>query len=219
MNILSMLVRLQGTLGRTDLASQMVLLPSANSVCPQDTSEINLVVGYSNSPASQTALDLTLWIAHQTRLATGKQVTVQVVYVIDNGILNRIPVFDASRPTRGMSAVRFSDVSDDWCTSRSAIAELVKSPSENPQFGMTDLFEQADRILWNARCLAEEWRGSLKTHLRFGTVAKELKEVVQAESASLLILGCESNQHPLVKQLGVSLPCPVLGIPTTLHDE
>lgn len=73
-----MLVRLQGTLGRADLVNQMVLLPSAQPVCPQDTPEINLVVGYSNSPASQTALDLTLWIAHQTRLATGKQVTVQV---------------------------------------------------------------------------------------------------------------------------------------------
>lgn len=210
MNIHSMLVRLQGTLGRTDLVQKMILLPSvgANRV---EEPEINLVVGYSNSPSSQTALDLTLWIAHQTRLATGKQVTVQVVYVIDDGIMNRIPVFNGSTKRQSKA-----EIGGEWQTSRTAIAELETMSSA--QFGMAELFEQADRILWNARCMAEEWRGSLKTHLRFGRVSKELEEVVEAEKASLLILGCDSGDHPLVRQLGNKFPCPVLGIPSVLEE-
>lgn len=210
MNIHSMLVRLQGTLGRTDLVQKMVLIPAARSSA--ENSEINLVVGYSNSPGSQTALDLTLWIAHQTRLATGKQVTVQVVYVIDDGMMNRIPVFDS-----GVKRKTEVKAEGEWRTSRTAIAEL--ETATKTEFGRAELFEQADRILWNARCMAEEWRGSLKTHLRFGVVAKELKEVVAAEKASLLILGCDSPEHPLVRQLGQAFACPVLGIPSVLEGE
>jgi hypothetical protein len=206
-NIHSMLVRLQGTLGRTDLVQKMLLMAGTSHA---EEPEINLVVGYSHSPSSQTALDLTLWIAHQTRLATGKQVTVQVVYVIDDGVMNRIPVFNST------SKRSKKEAGNEWQTSRTAIAELETMAS--PQFGMAELFEQADRILWNARCMAEEWRGSLKTHLRFGRVAKELKEVVEAEKASLLILGCDTGDHPLVRQLGVQFPCPVLGIPSVLED-
>lgn len=209
MNVHSMLVRLEGTLGRADLVQKMVLIPAAG-VPRAENSEINLVVGYSNSPGSQTALDLTLWIAHQTRLATGKQVTVQVVYVIDDGIMNRIPVFESGRK-------RKEKAEGEWRTSRTAIAEL--ETATKAQYGTAELFEQADRILWNARCMAEEWRGSLKTHLRFGMVAKELKEVVATEKASLLILGCDSPNHPLVRQLGKSFPCPVLGIPSVLEGE
>ncbi|MBD1844989.1 universal stress protein [Cyanobacteria bacterium FACHB-63] len=206
-----MLVRLQGTLGRTDLVQKMVLIP-AKAPSGAAESGINLVVGYSNSPRSQTALDLTLWIAHQTRLATGKQVTVQVVYVVEDGMMKRIPVFESG-------AKRKAEVKaeGEWRTSRTAIAEL--ETATKTQFGAAELFEQADRILWNARCMAEEWRGSLKTHLRFGVVAKELKEVVAAENASLLILGCDAPDHPLVKQLGKSFPCPVLGIPSVLEGE
>lgn len=224
MNILSMLVRLQGTLGRTNLMHEMVLLPQAKTKSTDTSSEsINLVVGYSNSPRSQTALDLTLWIAHQTRLATGKQVTVQVVYVVDDGIMNRIPVFDAEPKSIGSHRKpnRQSQPQAAYCdrVSGTAVAEVTEAPAVQPaQFGMAEMFEQADRILWNARCLAEEWRGSLKTHLRFGTVAQELKTVVQEEKASLLILGCESKDHPLVKQLDQKFPCPVLGIPVESEE-
>lgn len=86
MNIKTMLVRLQDALERNDLSEKMVLLPGAASIHPDGTNSkeaINLVVGYNSSPNSQTALDLTLWIAHQTRLVTRKPVTVKVVYVLE----------------------------------------------------------------------------------------------------------------------------------------
>ena len=228
MNILSMLVRLQGTLGRSDLVNQMVLLPQAHSLQTQTDREINLVVGYSSSPRSQTALDLTLWIAHQTRLATGKQVTVQVVYVVDNRSRKKPPVFASAIDSMPRRARDPQDRFDQLCLAssdvgrpRTALAELPdlgESSSSSLELGMADVFERADRILWQARCLADEWRGSLKTHLRFGSVDEELKSVVQAESASVLILGCESAKHPLVQQLGTAFPCPVLGIPSALDD-
>jgi len=227
-NILSMLVRLQSTLGRSDLVNQMVLLPQAQS--PQTSSEqdINLVVGYSGSPRSQAALDLTLWIAHQTRLATRKQVTVQVVYVVDNRSSHpRSRVAATTDPTqrwaRPHDQPTLLDVAlHDRVRPRTALAELpdlVEVASPSLEMGMADVFEHADRILWQARCLADEWRGSLKTHLRFGSVDEELTSVVQAESASLLILGCESAKHPLVQQLGKTFLCPVLGIPSALDED
>ncbi|MGV0026362.1 universal stress protein [Phormidesmis priestleyi] len=233
MNILSMLVRLQSTLGRSDLVNQMVLLPKAHSLTPNSKQEINLAVGYSGSPCSQTALDLTLWIAHQTRLATGKQVTVQVVYVVENKT-TKIPVYCPTESIREVenwvdlrqrsspTLPQGSHRKVDRPGSQTAVVELpevaeVCAPSQ--QMGMADVFERADRILWQARCLADEWRGSLKTHLRFGTVAQELKSVVEEESASLLILGCETATHPLVQQLGKNFPCPVLGIPSALEND
>ena len=226
MNILSMLVRLQGALGRRDLVNQMLLLPQAHSLQTSSDQEINLVVGYSSSPRSQTALDLTLWIAHQTRLATGKQVTVQVVYVVDNRSSQKRPIFAGTINSRQQQAQTLQDLdrlclaSNDFTRPRTALAELPfdEQGSSTLEMGMADVFERADRILWQARCLADEWRGSLKTHLRFGSVDEELRSVVQAESASLLILGCESAQHPLVQQLGKGFPCPVLGIPSVLDD-
>ncbi|MGC1393998.1 MAG: universal stress protein, partial [Coleofasciculaceae cyanobacterium] len=82
MNIKSMLVRLGCAMNRTDLLEQMMLLPESVSQKDNSDKPINLVVGYDASPHSQTALDLALLIAHQSRLATQKQVTVQVVYVM-----------------------------------------------------------------------------------------------------------------------------------------
>lgn len=218
MNILSMLARLEHALGRPALAKQMVLLPQARSVkSPSSAQEINLVVGYNGSPRSQTALDLTLWIAHQTRLATGKQVTVQVVYVSNLEVAcGQVRPF--VRQNAGKSGKAKGDrtlelrAQANTRAAKRAIAALEPT-AQSCQLAQ---FEQADHILWQARHLADEWRGSLKTHLRFGVVAEELRQVVEAESASLLLLGCESADNPVVQALSQPFPCPVLGIPIAL---
>lgn len=238
MNILSLLARLEVALGRSIMTKQMILLPQFRPADFRFQKEINLAVGYNGSPRSQAALDLTLWIAHQTRLETNKPVTVQVVYVIDlinecspvgafnhqvtlrnrrgkhsEALANRTLIGTGSRATQQSTTGRRSG---------GAIAEL-SAVSNRSRRSLntchTEQFEQADYILWQARNLAEEWRGSLKTHLRFGQVAEELHHVVSAESASLLVLGCESPEHPLVKQFRGSFPCSVLGIPPTLPNS
>lgn len=199
MNVLSMLARLQATLDRTDLVRQMLLIPSRTSEM-SSLGAVNLVVGYSGSEKSQAALDLTLWIAHQTKIATTQPVTVQVVYVAEES-----KVATWSRSTHHRSTGRTSVLA--MPEQRSISQEALDRATQ---------FEQADRILWQARCLAEEWRGALKTHLRFGQVAGQLLEVAYAEEASLLILGCESSHNPLVRQLsqrGQDLPFSVLGTP------
>jgi nucleotide-binding universal stress UspA family protein len=268
-----MLVRLQGALGSTDLIDQILLLPQrpkgdrssgklhlpgrtrraakrhvqashASEVASGADAEINLVVGYNSSPKSQTALDLTLWIAHQTRLATRRQVTVQVVYVINpTDCLDSIPTTTVFRPVRTgkKSAQRRAQAQlssamvapDTYIATSSAaperdgaIATLAEPPLEDAglPFGnypmcQVQQFEQADRILWQARCLANEWRGSLKTHLRFGQVAQELRSVAKEESAVLLWLGCDSPKNSIVRTLSANSPCPVLGVPSSLHPD
>lgn len=198
MNVLSMLARLQATLDRSDLVSKMLLIPSRTLELSPLTA-VNLVVGYSGSIKSQAALDLTLWIAHQTKIATSQQVTVQMVYVSEE--LVTVSPARSSRSSRG----------------RTSVLAMPQQPSISQEvLEKSRQFEQADRILWQARCLAEEWRGALKTHLRFGQVGEQLLEVACQEEASLLILGCESAQVPLVRQLanqGKALPFSVLGIP------
>lgn len=235
MNVLSMLARLQGTLGTVNAVEQMLLLPAHPSL---DTSGavVNLVVGYSGSPKSQTALDLTLWIAHQTRLATGKSVMVEVAYVVeelDSALTSPIASAGAFRmdawrtgSTRrertleaGKSHLDKKSNSGATILERETKGGTALALSDPQTMGSTKVldramqFEKADRILWQARCLAEEWRGSLKTHLRFGNVARELRSVVEAEEAALLVLGCDSAEHPLIRQLGRQFPCPVLGTP------
>ncbi|MBW4579915.1 MAG: universal stress protein [Tildeniella nuda ZEHNDER 1965/U140] len=212
-----MLARLQDALGCPDLTKQMVLVPH-RSTEPRSPKEINLLVGYNGSPCSQTALDLTLWIAHRTRLATGKQVTVQVVYVLDRESecqpVSSLPYHLAAQ-TDGDPVLYASAIGNGYRyietghRSTSAVAE----PPVRPPSCQLNQFDQADLILWQARHMADEWRGSLKTHLRFGSVAVELRRVAQAESAELLLLGCDSSSHPLVQQLATDFPCAILGIP------
>lgn len=229
-----MLLRLQGTSDCPDLTEEVVLLPGSDTT-PTDWTQskqvINLVVGYNGSPKSHAALDLTLWIAHQTRLVTRKQVIVQVVYVVDNsqsscspdcfGLTSISPVQlsyqelkeslqPGNRPSGPVLA----------CQPSASTASLLMPSTETQLFQREtqlfqgDPFEQADRILWQARCLADEWRGSLKAHLRFGLVATELRKIVETEAAALLCLGCYSAADLVVQQLNCDFPCPVLGIPT-----
>lgn len=235
MNIKPMLARLEGAMDLNAPIEEMVLLPEPPSAVykwAKSTTSVNLVVGYTASPSSQMALDLTMWIAHQTRLATQKQVTVQVVYVIDENQVSECPdVFQLTDVSSSSSwlSVGFPKASAS-CTSTTAVLtqpktqrlaaaspkSAVKRRRTETAFSQADWFEQADRILWQARCLAEEWRGSFKAHLRFGDVATELREVVESEAATLLYLGCNSIDHPIVRKLGSNFPCAVLGIPTGL---
>jgi hypothetical protein len=234
-NLSSMLARLQVTLDRTDLTERLILweprahqhysLKGASFSTPRRTISVaasietsvetsveasyNLVVGYSGSLKSQAALDLTLCLAHQTRLATGKPVTVQVVYVVEEP---EIPAFTAVTPTPIGRRNRER-------TSVLAMPSPRKTVTQEAN-DRASQFEQADRILWQARCLAEEWRGSLKTHLRFGEIAEQLTQVTEAEGANLLILGCESCRLPLIHQMvHQDLSCTILGIPPLIDEE
>jgi nucleotide-binding universal stress UspA family protein len=204
-NISSMLARLETNLGTPHLAEQLVLMTSTSQDLSRELSEINLVVGYSHSEKSQSALDLTLWIALQTRLATNLPVTVQVVYVAEEMGQTIAPLSNSSRPFKP----------DRGQHTAGGVATLT--PAKITAMQRAEQFEQADRILWQARSLASEWRGSLKTHLRFGDIAVELGEVAQAEHATLLIVGCKCREANLVTRLSETMLCPVLGIPEELE--
>lgn len=225
----TVLTRLQNTLGNTlgqeNWVKQLLLVRGAKSnIASRKT--INLIVGYSGSSSSQAALDLTLWIAHQIRLVTKKQVTVHVVYVVED--LQRL---QQSSNIVTLNNGQYSDLSQSASQQpqfSSNVATLMRSPLElsptrttvcntschsSPDASLSAL-EKADCILWQARCMAEEWRGSLDAHLRFGTAASELREVVESLHADLLVLGCTSANHPLIRQLTRRFPCSVVGIPT-----
>lgn len=220
-----MLLRLQNALGQDTLSEQMLLHPGSNQ---GNSSEMvgNFVIGYNGSPNSQTALDFILWMAHQTRLATQKQVTVHVVYVIDcyNSLsvstaatplaLNDLPPADQCHLS---SAEQFGFQCNTSSFAHQIAASTGTQVVDRQSPSLPSMLEQVDRILWQARCLSDEWRGSLEAHLRFGAVSTELRQVVETEGADLLFLGCTDVNHPLVQQLAHCIPCPILGIPTELE--
>ncbi len=227
-----MLARLEHALGCSDLTRQMVLKPNLLTTSRSSQEEINLVVGYNDSPQSHTALDLTLWIAYQTRLATRKTVTVQVVYVVDPeqsrlrqtrsidtallGEMDDHPL-SLSRCNNPLQPISFiTEAASKELSSKAVATQVISERRDRSLNPDTDWqihqFEQADRILWQARNLANEWRGSLETPLRFGSVATELRDVICKDSATVFVVGCESADHPIVEALGDDLPCPVLGI-------
>lgn len=160
-----MLKRLQAALDCEDLMDQMVLternVPTGEARSSEPT--VDIVVAYNGSNNSQGALDIALWIAHQTRLVNPHPVLVHVVYVVDK-----------TRP---------------------------------------ETIANADRILWQARCLASEWRGSLNTHLRIGDIATELSNAATEIDAEIMLIGCRDAEHDLVKELAEQVPCSVLGLP------
>lgn len=235
MNLKTILARFESALGCQNLAEEMVLVPAPKQmISPGDklAKSVNFIVGYNSSPKSQIALDITLWIAHQTRLVTTEEVTVQVVYVLDEtqgSYCEDMCNFAEGNLSAGegkLSDAKTSSVLN--CAAPAIALPAAKIESISPAttwldplylqaiFCQNDRYETADRLLWQARCLAEEWRGLFKAHLRIGPVATELRNVVELESANLLFLGCNSVKHPLVKQLGHNFPCSVLGIPSAL---
>jgi nucleotide-binding universal stress UspA family protein len=237
-----MLARLQQALGESYSTEQLVLLPGQSApelslqTDLQPKESIDFVVGYNGSANSQIALDLTLWIAHQTRLTTPKQVLVHVVYVLNpqtSSLQKRYPHPWTNAPIHELV---WSPVAEQLQPNRSATALLTeplagetgRSPATNQCLSLchlheplvTDALDEADCVLWQARCLAEEWRGSLEAHLRFGSAATELRNVVNAQAADLLVIGCNNKKHTLVKKLTRQFPCPVLGIPSLPpHEE
>lgn len=224
-----MLLRLQSALGQNNLSEQM-LLYSGSNLSKQSETGGNFVISYNGSPNSQTALDFILWMAHQTRLATQKQVTVHVVYVIDCYNSLNTPSAEPLDPSLNLlgvpsttcglsSAEKFGFQCDTGIFSRpnSGSTGNTQVAERQSTASLAGMLEQVDRILWQARCLSDEWRGSLEAHLRFGAVATELRQVVEAQSADLLFVGCSDVSHPLVQQLIPCIPCPILGIPTELE--
>ncbi len=211
MQIKPMLARLQSATGRNDLIDQMVLLPEPKktfSKKPQTPKSVDLIVAYDASPNSHTALDIAFWIAHQTRLATNAEVTVQAVYVVEENqssqyanILN----FPQQQPPL---ECQVSEVS------KSATLLLIQPKLQT----VVTPLQQADIILWQARSLAEEWQGSFKSHLRFGCISTELHKVVESEAADILFVGCNSVNHPMIEALGSNFPCAVLGIPSCIDE-
>lgn len=241
MKLKTMLARFESALGYQNLAEEMVLLPeptlpvSKKSRSPKQAKTINFIVGNNSSPKSQIALDITLWMAHQTRLVTTKEVTVQVVYVLDK--TPQTYGEDTGKFAVGNALAAKPKVSDLEKTStincrESAIAlpsaeiqsvsqrtTWIDPPYFRAIFCQNNQYEVADKLLWQARCLAQEWRGLFKAHLRIGQVATELRNVVELESANLLFMGCNSGNHPLIRELGKNFPCCVLGIPSVLNDQ
>ncbi|MBD6616548.1 universal stress protein [Komarekiella sp. 'clone 1'] len=206
-----MLARLQSAIGRNDLIEQMVLLPEPKkpfSQKVQKVESVNLIVAYDASPNSHTALDIAFWIAHQTRLATNTQVTVQAVYVVDN-----------NQSTQYLNTLNIPINQPPLECSISEISNSVTLVLTQPklQAAVTPI-QQADRILWQARSLAEEWQGSFKSHLRFGCIGTELQKVVELEAADILFLGCKSVNHSIIEALGSNFPCVVLGIPSCIDE-
>jgi hypothetical protein len=210
-----MLARLQSAIGRDGLIEEMVLLPHIQNSSSQKVSDslrgeamaksINLIVGYDGSPESHTALDIAFWISHQTTLATNNQVTVQAVYVVeDNFNYQSVDMFNLPdhQPSLERELKNISKPVNFLLTQPKVTAILPHLETE-----FRNSLKEADRILW---------QGSFKSHLRFGNIAKEFKKVVQSESADILLLGCQSGDHPMIENLGNNFPCVVLGIPNSL---
>ena len=65
-------------------------------------------------------------------------------------------------------------------------------------------FDQADLILWQARHMADEWRGSLENSSPLWAILlQSCVRVAQGRVCSaLLLLGCDTAAHSLVEQLG-----------------
>lgn len=204
-----MLTRLQNTIGRDDLIEQMVLAPEPPIYTENKLNSAKFIVGYNSSRQSHTALDIALCIAHQARLASNMQITVQAVYVVED---NQSCYIQDKYSSLSKPAYEYF-VCDLPDTSRSLTSVLTEARFEGECLPM---LEQTDVILCQARSLAEEWQVDFNCVLRFGCIADELKEIIQLEGADVLFLGCTSAKHPIIKSLGADLRCTILGIPSSI---
>lgn len=87
LSLKSMILRLEMALGYHNLGTNLLLVEKPQPSSPGLESGLkvaHLLVGYSGSPRSQSALDLALCMAHQTRLAQSRPVTVHVLYVANS---------------------------------------------------------------------------------------------------------------------------------------
>ncbi|RUS99447.1 hypothetical protein DSM107003_00310 [Trichormus variabilis SAG 1403-4b] len=219
MKIKPMLARLESAMGRDDLIEQMVLLPEPEKLVSQQhqiANSMNLIVGYDASPQSHTALDIACWIAHQTSLATNIQVTVHAVYVLEENLKNQyFDIFKVghNQPQLECPVSNISKSATLVLTQPKITASLPQLQRESRTF-----LQEADKILSQAKTLAEEWQGSFKSHLRFGSIGAEFKKFVESEAADILFLGCKSVNDPMIKMLGTNFPCAVLGIPSCIDE-
>lgn len=235
MKIKSTLVRLQNALGWNNLADQIVLsegLELERKMGDRPGAEtMNVLIGYNGSANSQVALDLALWIAHQTRMASQTKVLVHVVYIVDRRKppsytyptvveSERTALRTALRQASGLPIFSLNRrVTDPTIPNKPVEACLtVCQVQPKPSPATQNLLDQADCILWQARCLAEEWRGSLEAHLRFGPYPDELLTIAREVKADLIVVGCSSPEHDLVRQLAPQAPCPIWGIPHQLEE-
>ncbi|MBK1988388.1 universal stress protein [Sphaerospermopsis aphanizomenoides BCCUSP55] len=210
MKVKPLLARLQSAIGRYDLMEQMILLPAPQNCMSDKDSQansINLIVGYNASPNSHTALDIAFCIAHQTKLATNIQVNVQAVYVLEEHSIS------SSHHNLSLPQKQLNLGYGNYDVTQSKTSVLTQS---KPQLITNSIEDKADKILWQAKNLAEEWQSYFKSHLRFGNLCAELKKVVELEAADVLVLGCQSSHHPLIDSLANDFPCAVLGIPSCL---
>jgi nucleotide-binding universal stress UspA family protein len=208
-----MLTRLQGALGLDNL-SELVLLPGQNQafIDPyKGRDAISLVVGYNASPKGYTALDLALWIAHQTRLVTKTSVTVHAVYVIESEVNEYLGQFNLAWANQRYSSHHRSE---QQCLNQPLQETLQTLETEFNNTTLAQPTPHALTTLQQACQLAKEWGGDFDTHLQFGGITTGLKAVVESEDAVLLMLGCCSKEHPIVQQLQTEVSCPVLGIPS-----
>lgn len=229
MRIKSTLVCLENTLGWKDLANRIVLSEGKENfdVTEDPSRDRNFVIAYNGSTNSQMALDLTLWIAYQTRLVSQQKVFVHVVYAVDRRKSLATPTPEVAAKLTSQATFRNTLIektglpiislnrrkTDQPISLLNADEACLAACYASPPPATQTLLDYADCVLWQARCLAEEWRGSLEAHLRFGDELEELQQVIEEVKADLLVLGCESADHPMVKTLKAQVACPILGIP------
>lgn len=201
------------------LAEEILLVPQPSQPWahpPKQAESIDVVVGYDGSPHSCTALSLAFYMAHRLQTALQKQVTMHAVYVVQSptsACWYAPSLGEAAKDTRPPRKVQRKTKRARRLAKTGKKVRESLPPSTRPSCASPD---HVDQVLWQARCLAEEWRGAFNAHLRFGDIAAEIGAIAQAENAAFVVLGCSSFQHPLVQQLANQLACPVLGIPSRL---